>query len=138
MDIDQLTGKALGIEVARAMGWKEWKADTTGLFYDYDGPYPVFYEDDFGRLQVGEKRLCFRAWTPWRDMNDCWEVVKNLSSRWLSVRKKFVDALKSMAMFRASFGYSGVVDPLWFLFFVLDDPCEVILRAALKAMGGEG
>lgn len=79
----ELTGKVLGIAVAmEVMGWTEVGLDDPAA--PPDGPYPRFWErpGNFEELWVLES--CGprgRNWSPWRDMNDAWEVVELFLSR---------------------------------------------------------
>ena len=78
--VSELSGKALGIAVAKAMGWMEWQG------VDQPVTYPYWHDPDFGAdelylyrsLEECQNRFYDASWAPWRDMNDAMEVVHKL------------------------------------------------------------
>lgn len=147
MDIDNMSGKDLGIAVAKTvMGWTQVYRDTS--FDEQAKLVPTFSiwtrEDhdeafiQYGPLVIGERTWEIvsgsgwseRHWGPWYDMNDAWEVVEKIGSELFSVRHRFLEALKDM---RPSIE-SAKMDLISCFLFYLDVP-EAILKAALKAKG---
>jgi len=130
-NIDQMTGKDLGIAVAReVMGWKEWPGDE-----DYEGSYPMFCDwgEDWGLTiyEDDETGDFARHWAPWDDMNDCMEVEAKLAEmgyelllrRHLNIWHGWAASLLLCPNSPYATGSS---------------PNEAILRVALKAVrGGE-
>lgn len=131
MNIDEMTGKQLGIAAAgEVMGWHLWDYEPIDFFVrDYDGPWPVFLSDLPDWLCVYEEgSVLTRHWAPWKDMNDAWGVVEKLRTLSIAV---VVSTMGPRAETSAHTVYSGRPSAL-----VWSETAPLaILRAVLKAVG---
>lgn len=124
----ELTGKALGIAVAKALGWMQWKRVGQPVTYPYwtdpgEGADELYLYRD---LEECESRFYDASWAPWCDMNDATEVVKQVLSDWYCFR---TDTTRDghWAGFEKFVPETVVAEGTGKVF------CEAILRAALAA-----
>jgi hypothetical protein len=126
VNIDELTGKELGIVVAKeVMGWTEWLGTD-----DYEGSHPMFCDwgEDWGLTVYEDDESGDFAyhWAPWRSMDDAWKVVEAMRQMQYGF---FLNQL-GQAEWRATFGRISFEDGDAFG----ETANEAILRAALKAV----